>query len=670
MKKKPLFTSLACLSLLASCGAPTSSEDTSKGATPSTSEITTSTQKEDYDLSGVSFEGASFVYDGTAKSIQIAGTLPEGVTVTYKGNEKTDVGEYEVIAHFKGNETTHNAIPDKKATLTITKATYDMSGVSFEGVTFTYDGSPKSIQVKGTLPEGVTVTYEGNEKTDVGTHEVIAHFKGDEKNYNAIEDKKANIVIEKGTLDLSSIKFENSNQTYDGTPKFILIEGELPEGVEVSYEGNGKINAGEYEITAHFTSSNPNYNAIPDKKATLTISKAAFVPVFNDATVEYDGTAKSIAIENVLPRGLEVTYEGNEKTVPGKYKVTATFAANSNFEPIESVSATMTIHYGTYVYARDDGGGATVTDNGNGEYTYSNPTSGILEGNNQNWGESGACFWEASQTYDKFSKSGCHYIKADFKFEESVTSFNLRFGSAVNEFYVPSIEIGKAFPYGRQVNFFTLDGQRVDRIQHNVWYTAYFEIAGATMASLFTNGGSIENPTVVHIKNAECVVDIAPSVAPYVKEGKGTVSIATEEGREGSYKIEINAGAVINFFGITHSSSPDVNEYTGGFFDSNDNRYLVFDYFIDDVNEAWYLEAKGAGYSGTAGRFCNKTITAPEAKIYRDGVEVEHLNNGWNTCVVDMQHNGGGWTDFNLNITGNTAYLKNIYYATTNPLAK
>lgn len=670
MKKKPLFTSLACLSLLASCGAPTSSEGESKDTTPNTSEVTTSTQKENYDLSGVSFEGASFVYDGTAKSIQIAGTLPEGVTVTYEGNEKTDVGEYEVTAHFKGNETTHNAIPDKKATLTITKATYDMSKVSFEGKTFTYDGSKKSIQIKGTLPEGVTVTYEGNEKTDVGTHEVIAHFKGDEKNYNAIEDKKANIVIEKGTLDLSSIKFENSTQTYDGTPKFILIEGELPKGVEVSYEGNGKINAGEYEITAHFTSSNPNYNAIPDKKATLTISKATFVPVFNDAIVEYDGTAKSISIQNELPRGLEVTYEGNEKTVPGKYKVTATFAANSNFEPIESISATMTIHYGTYVYARDDGGGATVTDNGNGEYTYTNPTSGILAGNNQNWGESGACFWEASQTYDKFSASGCRYIKADFMFEESVASFNLRFGSAVGEFYVPNIEIGKAFPYGRQVNFFTLDGQRVDRIQHNVWYTAYFEIASATLASLFTNGGSPENPTVVHIKNAECVVDIAPSVAPYVKGGNGTVSIATEEGREGSYKIERNGEAVINFFGITHSNSPEVNEYTGGFFDSDDNRYFVFDYFIDDTNYAWYLAADGTGYSGTAGRYCNKTLTAPEAKIYRDGVEVEHLDNGWNTCVVDMQHTGGGWTNFDLSITGNTAYLKNIYYATTNPFAK
>lgn len=190
------------------------------------------------------------------------------------------------------------------------------------------------------------------------------------------------------------------------------------------------------------------------------------------------------------------------------------------------------------------------------------------------------------------------------------------------------------------------------------------------MASLFTNGGSPENPTVVHIKNAECVVDIVPSVAPYVKGGNGTVSIATEEGREGSYKIERNGDAVVNFFGITHSSSPEVNEYTGGFFDSDDNRYFVFDYFIDDTNYAWYLAADGTGYSGTAGRYCNKTLTAPEAKIYRDGVEVEHLDNGWNTCVVDMQHTGGGWTNFDLSITGNTAYLKNIYYATTNPLAK
>ena len=40
---------------------------------------------------------------------------------------------------------------------TIRKATYDMSGVTFAGATFTHDGKPHAIEVSGELPAGMTV---------------------------------------------------------------------------------------------------------------------------------------------------------------------------------------------------------------------------------------------------------------------------------------------------------------------------------------------------------------------------------------------------------------------------------------------------------------------------------------------------------------------------------
>ena len=119
-------------------------------------------EKAAYDMSVVSFTDASYTYDGSEKTLTITGTLPDGVTVEYTANTLTDAGSVEVTASFTGDTTNYNEIADKTATLTINKATYDMSGVSFTDASYTYDGSEKTLTVTGTLPDGVTVEYTAN----------------------------------------------------------------------------------------------------------------------------------------------------------------------------------------------------------------------------------------------------------------------------------------------------------------------------------------------------------------------------------------------------------------------------------------------------------------------------------------------------------------------------
>ena len=665
MKRLTVLSALAALSLLASCGAPSPEGSSSREEGTSSSLAEESTSLPSYDLTGVSFPGKTFVYDGEPHSLSIEGTLPEGVTVTYENNGKVDAGSYEVIALFSG-DASHAPIPAMRATLTISKATYDLSGVSFDSKTFAYDGEPHSLSIEGTLPEGVSVTYENNRQVAAGTYEVVAHFKGDEKNHEAIPDKTATLTISKAPIPLEGLSFTGDSFVYDGTPKFLKVEGALPEGVTVTYENNGKVDVGTYEVIAHFEDRSGNYLPVDPLKATLTITKATFVPVFEDQTVDYDGTPKSIALSNALPRGLEVVYEGNGQSLPGTYAVTASFPENPNFEPIENVSATMTIRYGTYVYVRDDfaSKGVSVTYGDDGVITYSNPTSGALSGENQNWGESGAFFYETTLGYSTFAQTGCRYLKFDVLFEDSVSSFNLRFGSGIGEFYVLEVPFDAPLPNGRQINFFDASGKRVDRVTHNVYYTMYIEITGANMNAFWTNGGSSASPAIAKIKNAECVKDLPTSVVPYFKAGAGTVEVATEEGKEGAFKLtKANNSSVVNFLGITHTGSPEVNEFTGGFFDSDDYRYFIFDYYVDSSNSAWYVEAKGQGYASALGRYCDKTMTAPDAKIYVNGEEVATMQDGWNTCVVDLPHVGGGWTDFDFSIGGDVAYMRNLRYS-------
>ncbi|MFC3197128.1 MBG domain-containing protein [Parapedobacter deserti] len=54
-------------------------------------------------ITGITLSDGSFVYDGTAKSLAVEGTLPEGTAVSYANNSRTDAGTQEVAATISGS---------------------------------------------------------------------------------------------------------------------------------------------------------------------------------------------------------------------------------------------------------------------------------------------------------------------------------------------------------------------------------------------------------------------------------------------------------------------------------------------------------------------------------------------------------------------------------------
>ena len=322
--------------------------------------------KATYDMSAVVFEDSTVTYNGSAFSI-IATNLPTGVTATYEGNAQTVVGEYTITASFAGDATNYKAIADMTATLTINKATYDMSAVVFEDSTVIYNGSAYSLAIEGALPTGVTVSYENNTQTVVGEYTVTASFAGDATNYKAIADMTATLTINKATYNMSAVVFENSTVVYNGESHSIAIEGTLPVGVSVSYTNNDKTNAGVYTITASFVGDANNYNAIANKTATLTINKATYdmsAVVFEDSTVIYNGSAFSIEATN-LPAGVSVSYDNNAQTLVGVYTITASFTGDAtNYNAIADMTATLTINKATYDMSGISIADKTVTYNG------------------------------------------------------------------------------------------------------------------------------------------------------------------------------------------------------------------------------------------------------------------------------------------------------------------
>lgn len=141
--------------------------------------------------------------------------------------------------------------------------------ITFPSATFTYDGEPKSLAIEGELPEGVTVTYEGNGQTEVGVYEVTATFADSTGKYTLPEPMKATLTIVLPSI--KGISFTDVTVPYDTKKHNIFIKGTLPDGVTVSYEGNGRRDIGTYTVTATFADSTGKYSLPKPMKATLTI---------------------------------------------------------------------------------------------------------------------------------------------------------------------------------------------------------------------------------------------------------------------------------------------------------------------------------------------------------------------------------------------------------------
>ena len=300
-------------------------------------------------ITGITLEDSSFVYDGTAKSLAIKGVLPAGATVSYTNNSRTEVGTQEVTATISGANYEDLVL---KANLTVTKAT--VSGVTLEDQSFVYDGTAKSLAIKGTLPAGATVSYTNNNRTEVGVQEVTATISG--ANYETL--------VLKATLQISpaerSIHFaELSEKTYgDGD---FDIQATASSKETISYASNNTnvatistagrihiIGAGETLITATVP-ENANYSNRPTVSRKLVVKKASQEIRFT-ALDEVDRDAGSIPLDVQASSALPVRLEVNDPQVAtvsettlnilrlGTVIITAYQEGDTNYEAADPVS--------------------------------------------------------------------------------------------------------------------------------------------------------------------------------------------------------------------------------------------------------------------------------------------------------------------------------------------
>lgn len=266
------------------------------------------------DFSGVAFTDESFTFDGDPKRLDATG-MPDGVEVSYDGNDRTEVGEYTVTAWFKSSST-GNLLTNLTAKLTIEAPRVDVP-TAVAGLV--YDGTAKTGVV-----ESVGYTLVENVATASGDYVATAT---PEAGYVWSDDgttvpREIPWSIARATYDMSDVLFEDGTFEFDGTNLYLAVAGNLPDGVEVYYLYNGKSGVGSYTVIARFTMADAvNYEPIPDMAATLTIM---LPPTRIDvptavAGLVYDGAAQIGVLE-----GVGYALVGNVETNAGQYAATAT----------------------------------------------------------------------------------------------------------------------------------------------------------------------------------------------------------------------------------------------------------------------------------------------------------------------------------------------------------
>ena len=178
MKKKRLVLVTALLGMfLTACGggggggSSTTSDNPSIGSSEVGGSSEPGSEPAKLDFTGVSFESASYVYDGQAHILAEVVGAPENTTITYTGrNEYTDVGTYNASAKLVKEGYNDKTLD---ATLTITPATF--TGYTYESKTVVYDGVDhiNDIQLVGIFPQGTTTEETvKNSKNEIVTSAV------------------------------------------------------------------------------------------------------------------------------------------------------------------------------------------------------------------------------------------------------------------------------------------------------------------------------------------------------------------------------------------------------------------------------------------------------------------------------------------------------------------
>ena len=136
---------------------------------------------------------------------------------------------------------------------------------------YVYSGEEQVYRIR----QSADYAISGNRRTDAGKYIVTVALSDPDNTIwesGLSEPINYDFVIEKKKLnEVPGIAFEDRTFHFNGKRHWVEIEGALPEGVKVVYQGNGEYEIGKYIVMANFVVSNPNYEASEPMTAVMRI---------------------------------------------------------------------------------------------------------------------------------------------------------------------------------------------------------------------------------------------------------------------------------------------------------------------------------------------------------------------------------------------------------------
>lgn len=194
------------------------------------------------------------------------------------------------------------------------------------------------------------------------------------------------------SYDISGIKFEDAEFTYNTKPHSIEIEGDLPEGVTVEYQNNNQINAGTYEVIAKLYGDGKD-DAVEDMIATLTIKKEMAYIKCDNIVAEYGEEIKTLTYKaegffSSDLANLTVDLETNAKPEIGTYTINASNCNLTDNYDIIYKSGTYTVDKKTYTITFNQFGYTTTAKVKEGESLTNIPNPSKIKGYTVSWDRS------------------------------------------------------------------------------------------------------------------------------------------------------------------------------------------------------------------------------------------------------------------------------------------
>ena len=354
-----------------------------------TAKVTIVIDAEEYDMSGVSMQDKTLTYDGAFHTIELTGTLPDGVTLigyTYNGEANSqgvvNAGNYKVEAVFEIDKPDTFKMPRLSATLTINKIATTATVVVPDGVYFVGDAlstvkiSVGESSISGTVswtdPSAViggalgsygwTFTPDDavNYETFTGVAQITAHFKltgitvsGAKTVYKPYEsfDPTGMTVTASYAMGKADTVVDNYFITYPTSSLQHFVISDDGKSLIITYIENGiKVKA---NVTIEIDANRYDMSGVR----------------MNNLAVDYDGEFHSLTLTGTLPDGVTLigyTYNGEDNDGgvknAGTYLVEAVFSiADPDNYKMPELSATLLISKAA--------SNITVPDN-TGEYTY------------------------------------------------------------------------------------------------------------------------------------------------------------------------------------------------------------------------------------------------------------------------------------------------------------